>query len=166
MTAAHSPGDDVLVRLLRQLTVENGEFVEILRQAHRMHRTDLNALAVIMEATRSGGPPSPRELAEALHLSASATTALIDRLESAGHVHRTRSATDRRRVELRVEETALELARSLFTPLGEELSRTWTEFGPEERRIIERFLTVSIDATVRTKKAVLPPGRPRSGGPQ
>nr|WP_307831893.1 MarR family transcriptional regulator [Prauserella cavernicola] len=165
MTSEQAPGDGVLIRLLRQLTVENGEFVEILRQSHRMHRTDLNALAVIMDATRTQGhAPSPGELAEALHLSASATTSLLDRLESAGHVHRTRSAADRRRVELHVEDQALELARGLFTPLGEEFARTWTEFGPEERRIIERFLTVSIEATVRTKKSVLPPKKPNSAG--
>lgn len=149
-------GDEVLVRKLRRLTVENDRFAEVLREAHGMHRTDLNAVAVIMDASRTGRSLSPRELADALHLSASATTALLDRLEAAGHVRRERSATDRRRVELHVEEPALALGRLLFAPLGQELTKVWTEFGDEERRIIDRFLTVTIEATVRTKKA-LPP---------
>lgn len=145
-------GDDVLVRKLRQLTVELDRFVEVLSVTHGTHRTDLNAIALILDA---GHPLSPGELASALHLSASATTALLDRLESAGHVRRERSTTDRRRIELRVNPEAREFRR-VFAPLGEELSRLWIEFGSAERRIIARFLTASIEATVRAK-TTLPP---------
>lgn len=145
-------GDDVLVRRLRQLTVELDRFVDVLSVTHGMHRTDLSAIALILDA---GHPLSPGELASALHLSASATTALLDRLESAGHVRRERSTTDRRRIELRVHPEAREFRRA-FAPLGEELSKVWVEFGSAERRIIARFLTASIEATVRAKTA-LPP---------
>jgi len=52
-----------LVRLLRQLTVETDRFAEMFGEAHGLHRTDLNALVVIMDAGRrvSGSlqPSSP-----------------------------------------------------------------------------------------------------------
>ncbi|GAB3467811.1 MarR family winged helix-turn-helix transcriptional regulator [Actinophytocola sediminis] len=149
-------GDDVLVRKLRQLTVELDRFIEVLSLTHGMHRTDLTAVALIVDA---GQPLSPGELAHALHLSASATTALLDRLESAGHVRRERSTTDRRRIELRVNPEAREFRRA-FAPLGRELSLGWGEFDGADRRVIARFLAASIDATVLARTA-LPPAEPR-----
>lgn len=146
-------GDDGLVRKLRRLTVENDHFVEVLSDTYGLHRTDLNAIALIIDA---GRPMSPGELAAALHLSAPATTALLDRLEAAGHIRRERSTTDRRRVELRVSPEVLEFGRRVFTPLGAELSRAWAEFDSAERAVIDRFLTATIDATLRAR-ASLPP---------
>ncbi|PRX44551.1 MarR family protein [Prauserella shujinwangii] len=155
MTSAHEKDegfdDTALIRKLRQLTVETDHFAEIFRTAHHLHRTDLNALTVIMDATLGGRSLSPGELAEALHLSASATTALLDRLEAAGHVVRDRSGEDRRRIELRIREPARELGRRFFGPLGTELAREWSGFTPEERQVIRRFLTATIEATVRTR---------------
>ena len=140
-----------LVRLLRQLTVESDRFAEIFGEKQRMHRTDLNALAVIMDARWSGVPMSPTRLAEALHLSASATTSVLDRLEASGHVERTRNPHDRRKVELRVADKALELGRDFFGPLDRAFTRAWAQFGDADREVIARFLTASIDATVTVR---------------
>lgn len=151
-----SAGDDegsteTLIQRLRQLTVETDRFAEMFGEAQRMHRTDLNALAVIMDSGLRGHPVSPGELAASLHLSASATTTVLDRLEAVGHVRRERSAHDRRRVEVRVEDQALEVGRALFAPLGAAYARAWETFTDDERRTIARFLAVTIDATVRTR---------------
>lgn len=144
-------GDEVLVTLVRQLTVESDRFAEMFGEAHGLHRTDLNALAVIMDAARRGAPMSPSQLAGALHLSASATTSVLDRLERAGHLHRDRSATDRRKVELRMHEQAREIGSAFFLPLGERLSQAWRELDDEERRTIARFLTLTIEATTEVR---------------
>lgn len=58
------------------------------------------------------------ELAQRLGLSPAAATALVDRLETAGHVGRTRDVADRRRVTLHMQARALELATAFFVPLG------------------------------------------------
>ncbi|CAM3652943.1 MarR family winged helix-turn-helix transcriptional regulator [Kibdelosporangium persicum] len=139
--------NSILVRLLRQLTIETDRFAEIFGEKQRMHRTDLNALALIMDARWTGEPMSPGRLAEALHMSPSATTAVLDRLEASGHVHRTRSAHDRRKVELHVNDSALELGRAFFVPLNEALTRAWDEFADRDKEVIARFLGASIDAT-------------------
>ncbi|MFE9746916.1 MarR family winged helix-turn-helix transcriptional regulator [Saccharothrix saharensis] len=143
-----------LVRLLRQLTVETDRFAEIFGEKQRMHRTDLNALAVIMDARWSGEPMSPTRLAEALHLSASATTSVLDRLEASGHVERARHPHDRRKVELRVSDKALELGRGFFGPLDEAYTGAWAQFGAADRAVIARFLAASIEATAAVRADV------------
>lgn len=155
--------DEALVRLLRQLTVETDRFAEMFGEAHGMHRTDLNALVVIMHAAHRGESVSPGQLAKALHMSASATTAVLDRLEAAGHVARDRSPRDRRRIELLMPDETWRIGEKFFRPLGEEMSMVWQEFDEDERATIARFLTVSIEATVRTRARIT--GDPLSNRP-
>ena len=144
--------DAALVVLLRTLTVETDRFTDIFGASHHMHRTDLNALTRIMDAERAGRPLRPGQLAEALHLSASSVTSVVDRLEAAGHVHRDRSGTDRRQVVLRVNEEAMTVARAFFTPLAAEFDRAWAEFGDDDREVIARFLARSTDASVAVRQ--------------
>ncbi|RRR99737.1 MarR family winged helix-turn-helix transcriptional regulator [Glycomyces terrestris] len=143
---ADAPTDRDLTRLLQNLTVESDRYAERFGAAHGLHRTDVNALAVIMDAARRGEPMSPGALAKELGLSPSATTALIDRLQALGHVERSRPAGDRRRVALEVPEAAVEANRHLFVPLGIAFARSWAGFTPEERAVVARFLEVSTEA--------------------
>jgi DNA-binding MarR family transcriptional regulator len=140
--------------MLRQLNVETDRFAELFGEIHGLHRTDLNALVVIMDAAIRGEPISPTGLARALHLTASATTAVLDRLEHAGHLHRDRSAHDRRRVELHMAAAAMRLGEQFFRPLASELTHAWADLDPAERATVARFLTASIDATVRTRSRI------------
>lgn len=144
--------DAALALLLRTLVVESDRFADIFGSSRNMHRTDLNALTRIMDAERTGRPMRPGQLADALHLSASSVTSVVDRLEAAGHVRRDRSGTDRRQVVLRVNEEAMGVARAFFTPLVTELGRVWTEFDERDREVIARFLTRSTDATVTVRQ--------------
>ncbi|ETK34786.1 MarR family winged helix-turn-helix transcriptional regulator [Microbispora sp. ATCC PTA-5024] len=141
-----------LMALLRRLTVEVNRFVEQFAVGHGLHHTDLNALVVVMDAAREGRPLSPGTLGTALNLSAPATSALLNRLEQAGHLERRRSATDRRKVELAMSEQAAALAARFFAPLGSEMTGVVEEFGEEERQVIGRFLARSIDATVEARR--------------
>ena len=146
--------DDTLITLLRRLTIESDRFAEHFGEVHGLHRTDLNALAVIMDAAKAGTPMTPTALAHALNLSYSATTSLLDRLERSGHVSRDRSATDRRKVELRMHTRARELGMAFFAPLGRELSRAWQDMSDEDRAAVGRFLSTSIEATVAVRRAL------------
>ncbi|GGO12651.1 hypothetical protein GCM10010116_25430 [Microbispora rosea subsp. aerata] len=137
-----------LMSLMRRLNVEIDRFAEQFAVAHGLHRTDLNALTVIMDASREGRPLTPGALGAALNLSAPATSALINRLEQAGHLTRHRSTGDRRKVELAMHEQAAALASRFFAPLGQRMAAALEEFTPEERRIIGRFLNRGIEAVV------------------
>ncbi|TYB65253.1 MarR family transcriptional regulator [Nonomuraea sp. PA05] len=146
-----APGAFELMVMMRALNVESDRFAERFAALHRLHRTDLNALVVILDAARSGSPLTPGGLGTALNLSPPATTALIDRLEHAGHVERRRSATDRRKVEVTLNEQAAVLARRFFAPLGRHLTEAIEAFTAEERRLIERFLESGIKATAAAR---------------
>ncbi|WP_220183321.1 MarR family winged helix-turn-helix transcriptional regulator [Sphaerisporangium album] len=155
---AHPPDEDgvsafELMTLMRRLNVELDRFVERFAEDHGLHRTDLNAVVVIMDAITEGRPLTPGGLGAALNLSAPATTALLNRLERAGHVERHRSATDRRKVELALHDQAVTLAGRFFSPLARHLSAAFEGFTDEERVVIRRFLTGSIDATITARDA-------------
>ena len=95
--------------VLNGLRTYAGEFAELNRLTARrmsMHTTDLTALVAVLHAERMGEPLSPARLAEHVRLTSGATNALINRLENAGHVTRSREHTDRRQVTLRATTSA------------------------------------------------------------
>ncbi|EID54569.1 MarR family winged helix-turn-helix transcriptional regulator [Saccharomonospora xinjiangensis] len=149
-TAALTTADLPLARHIRRLTVEADRFVQHFGETHGLHRTDMAALVVIMDAAEEGRPLNQGELASELRLSASATTSVLDRLQSLGYVERRRDSRDRRRLVLHVRPAALELGRGLFVPLGEAYSRAWANFDDEQRRTIVRFLEATVNATMDT----------------
>lgn len=58
--------------------------------------TDMRAIRFVMAAADQGRGASPHELASHLGISTAATTVLLDRLVSAGHVERVPHPSDRR----------------------------------------------------------------------
>ncbi|OLR91094.1 MarR family winged helix-turn-helix transcriptional regulator [Actinokineospora bangkokensis] len=135
--------------LLRGLTVDLTRFAQLFGEANGLHPTDLNALAVILD----GGPDmTPSRLADALHLSPSATTSVLDRLERSGHVRRDRSPDDRRKVQLHLEESARALGQAHFGMLQSALGEAWSAFSDEEREVVGRFLASTTQAVVRARE--------------
>lgn len=133
--------------LLRRFTMETERYIGAFGTDNEMHRTDLNALGAIMDATRAGEAMTPSRLSTQLRLSAPATSALLDRLENAGHVRRVRSDTDRRRVDLVITETALGVGRALFLPLAERLRPVIERYPADQRALVAEFLAEVTTAT-------------------
>lgn len=121
-----------LIDALRVFTVESDVFVDVFARAHGLGRSDLNAIMWISTGTSSGRPMTIGELAQRLGLSPAATTALVDRLESAGHVSRLRDPANRRRVIVRMHDRALELATAFFLPLGRLMHEAARDFTADE----------------------------------
>lgn len=99
-----------LVRELRLFSGEIERYITQMSQVHTMHRTDLTALALVMDH----GGASPGQISDGLGLSPSATSAMLDRLETAGHVRRTRVESDRRSVRVDVTDSARAVGGSMF----------------------------------------------------
>ena len=140
---------DDLIDALRRFTVESDVFVDGFARAHNLGRTDLNAIMWISTGTTSGDPITVGELAQRLRLSPAAATALVDRLEAAGHVARTRDPHDRRRVTVTMTETALRVASAFFIPLGVRMHEAAADFTDEElarTTAIVRHLTTAVRA--------------------
>lgn len=144
---APPPSAYELMVAIRRLNMESDRFIERFAVLHGLHRTDLNALVVILDAANAGRRLTPGQLGAALNLSPPATSALINRLEQVGHVERRRSTTDRRKLEIALNEPAVRLAGRFFAPLGRHLTAAIDEFTPEERKVIARFLTRTTTAT-------------------
>jgi DNA-binding MarR family transcriptional regulator len=152
-------GPPPLVRLLQEFTLEANRYVDSAGGRNDMHRTDLNALAVIMRHTARDQIVTPGVLRKELNLSSPATTALIDRLHSSGHVVREREGADRRQVQLRMTPKAYRDGSAMFLPLARHMGTAMENFTPEELEIVTRFMNSMIEATVRAgEEAARGPG--------
>jgi DNA-binding MarR family transcriptional regulator len=129
-----------LTLLLRRLTVELDAVGDRFASAHGLGRTDVRALVAIMDAARSGRALTAGALGEAVELSSASVTALVDRLERVGHVHRSRDPGDRRRVVLEASDTAMAAGRSFFGALQQDLLGAMAGYTDEELAVVRRFL--------------------------
>jgi DNA-binding MarR family transcriptional regulator len=130
-------------RLVEELRGYGATFTEVSRRFAAwlgLHHTDAVALLAIAEAEQRGDPLSPARLGERVSLSSGATTALINRLELAHHVVRTREHSDRRVVTLHSTEHVDALAAEYFGPLGERLDAMMAKYPPEQLRQFEAFV--------------------------
>ena len=92
--------------------------------------TDLQCIQLLQH-----GPLTAGDLARRTGLTTASITTVIDRLERAGFVARTRDPTDRRRV---VVELQVERARSEVAPVYQPVLRAWRELmaGYDERDLL------------------------------
>ena len=141
-----------LMALLRVLSVETERFVNLFAHHHALHSTDVNALAVILDATRRGEPVTAGQLGSRLNLSSPATSALLDRLGRAGLVTRIRSATDRRKVELHLTTAAAELGEASLAPLARRVEGVVQALEPSGRALVTRFLSDLAAATAAARE--------------
>jgi DNA-binding MarR family transcriptional regulator len=123
---------------------------------------DLHALIAIMEAERAGQPLTAGHLAAELNFSTSSITALVDRLEAAGHIYRARDSEDRRKIFLRYADTGAEVARRFFAPLGKRSSAVMAEFTEGELETVKRFLEAMADARREQRDEVRSSGGTRA----
>ncbi|MFF0745940.1 MarR family winged helix-turn-helix transcriptional regulator [Streptomyces sp. NPDC004111] len=123
---------------LRRMNGEINRLAHGFAAAQSLHPTDVQALGAILD---SETPLTPGRLREHLGLTSGAVTACLDRLESAGHIRRSRESADRRVVHLHYQDSARSVARSHFMPLAEATERTRARFDSDELALVLRFLT-------------------------
>ncbi|MFC4602857.1 MarR family winged helix-turn-helix transcriptional regulator [Rhodococcus kronopolitis] len=142
MDAGREPDGDSLatVHRLRELTVELHLLGAEFARVHGLHPTDVRALICLLDADRGGRPATPGWLARELHLNSASVTALVDRMEKAGHVRRARDPRDRRRVLLAVTPAAMELGWSFFGPVIANASAALDGYTEAERATVVKFL--------------------------
>ncbi|MFC8709478.1 MarR family transcriptional regulator [Streptomyces sp. NPDC057197] len=137
-----------IVHLLRAVAVDLARHSTRFAQRNGMHPTDVRALIALMDAARAGEETTAGRLGTALGLNSAGTTALVDRLERAGHVRRVRDARDRRKVTIEVDERAVTLGWSHFGPLIDRAVDLLREYDERELAAVRGFLTGMRKATV------------------
>src|SRR5687767_471757 len=86
------------------------------------------------------GRLSPSALGQLLDLSSGGITALVQRLESAGHIVRRRHPTDGRSVLVELSRELVERAERAYGPLVDDLEQASLELSEQERQVVRRFL--------------------------
>jgi DNA-binding MarR family transcriptional regulator len=130
---------------LRRLNSEFNRVAQDFAQSQKLHHTDVQALVAVLDGDGRGGAMTPGLLRERLNLTSGAVTACLDRLERAGHIRRTRDASDRRVVHLHYAPRGREVAREFFQPLAERTDAARARFTEEELAVVLRFLTAMND---------------------
>jgi DNA-binding MarR family transcriptional regulator len=139
---------------LRRYSVDAQQVGHAFANLHGLNPTDLRALIAVMDAELFGDPITPGRLGEQLNLSSGSVTALIDRLERAGHIRRDRDTTDRRKVLLHYADQGAALAMEFFRPLGARTDSVMAEFSDGELEVVHRFMAAMSDSVRQHRDAV------------
>ncbi|MEW1698079.1 MULTISPECIES: MarR family transcriptional regulator [unclassified Streptomyces] len=150
-------------RLMEGLRVYGGHYAELSRRFAAwlgLHSTDATAVLEIAAAEERGIPLSPARLSERVSLSTGATTALLNRLEEAGHITRTREHSDRRVITLRGGAHIQERADEFFGPLAHRLDTAMSHYPAELLERFESFIA-DLNSTMDAHLAERPAAPPR-----
>jgi DNA-binding MarR family transcriptional regulator len=130
-------------RLNEALRAYGASYAELAREfaaSEGLHSTDAVALVEILAAEERGTPLSPARLSERIGLTAGATSTLLNRLEAAGHVVRSRVHSDRRIVTLHSTPGIQATADAFFHPLGERIAMALAAYPPDALELVETLL--------------------------
>lgn len=141
-------GFDVLF-LLQQFSTEAERYADQVRRRFGLAHKDVHALNEVMQANRAGRPIRAGDIARRLVLSGSATTTVIKRLVSAGHLVRAVDPRDRREVSLQATEHAYRSGRQMFSAMGEEVLAVLDDCTDEEIDVLRRRLPQLTEAVRR-----------------
>ncbi|BBY61585.1 MarR family winged helix-turn-helix transcriptional regulator [Mycolicibacterium sarraceniae] len=144
-------------RLMEELRIYGSNFNQFSRLFGSwlgLYSTDTEALLEIVYGEERGVPLSPARLASRIGLTSGATTSLLNRLEEAGHVVRSRESADRRVVTLRSSSQVHSRADEFFAALAHQLDQAMSRYTPEllssfEDLLIDLRTTMSAHLTER-----------------
>ena len=108
--------------------------------------TDIAALEHLMAADE---PLGPVQLGQRLGIASASATALVDRLERGGHVHRSPHPQDRRRQMISVTQESADQTWEALRPLLADIDLAAAQLTPQEAAAVVRFLGAAADAMRR-----------------
>ena len=123
-------------RALREVMWANAEANQGLARRLGLGINDVAALDHLLQ----GGPLGPAELGHRLGMRSASATALVDRLEAAGHVERRPHPTDRRRLTIELTSHAIREILGVLQQLLDGLDAAAGELSSEEQRAVIRYL--------------------------
>lgn len=145
--------DDVVAEIgtsLRALVFAQQALLQRFAAEQRMSVTDVRALLAVMESAAATAPLRPGDLSDRLQLTSGAVTAVVDRLESAGHVRRASHPDDRRSVTLEPTPKAIATGHAHFSRLAERVKAVTSQLDEVELETIRRFLDDMLGASSMT----------------
>jgi DNA-binding MarR family transcriptional regulator len=129
-----------------------------------VNRSDLRCVGLLLFR----GPMTAGELAEAVGLSPSAVTTVLDRLERARQVRRVRDTVDRRRVLVEVTPEARERVEEIWGPIAQAGRVMLQRYSVEElvliRDMLRRSRDLQLEHAARIRRLGAPPASAAPGG--
>ncbi len=110
-------------------------FDETVGQLHDLNSAERRCLSFA-----SQGPQTASAIARETSLTPAAITALVDRLEKRGLVHRRRDPEDRRKVLVEATDKARALAASAYGPIARAGAELLSRYSIKELMLLSRFL--------------------------
>ena len=136
-----------IVDALRRYGTDSARLSQVFAARHGLQPVDVRALVAIMSAEGNGAPLTAGQLRDRLGLSAGGASLVIDRLQAAGHIRRTRDhPADNRVVHLRYTDQGMATGLAFFGPLGERTYAVLDQFTGEQADVILRFLNAAADS--------------------
>ena len=130
------PAMDVAVAL-RDVQRAAAETRQALARRLNMGVSDVAAMDQVIFAAE---PLGPVELGNRLGMRSASATALVDRLERAGHLRRVPHPSDRRRQTLAPTEHAISEVATALRPLIDAISAAAAELTPDQAAVVTQFL--------------------------
>ena len=127
---------DELSLLIREIVRLNRHLGIAMADELAIHTSDLQAL----DELAGSEPIGPAELGRRLGLGSAAATALVDRLERAGHVRRERHPADRRRVALVTTQHAGAEAMRVLAPYVGDLRAAAERLSEQDQAVVAAYL--------------------------
>jgi DNA-binding MarR family transcriptional regulator len=143
-SAGITSGD--ILNLLREYRAAETTSRREARRETAMGETDLLAMRLLVQADEEGRLLTPGAIASALGISTASTTALVDRLSTAGFVERRPHETDRRSTVVVPTVRSENEVREALGRGQASLARVADEMSPHEMDIVARFLRNLIGA--------------------
>ncbi len=154
-----------IINAIRGMSLDGQRVADTFAHRHGLNNTDMRALTLIMEAELKHEALTAGRLSAKLGTSTGATTAVIDRLERIGHIHRNRDHADRRKVTLHFEPLAMQLAGAYFGPLGALTDEVMNRYTTEELATVHRFMEDMRSAYAAHQAALADPVPPAATEP-
>nr|AGU11289.1 hypothetical protein [uncultured organism] len=136
-----------VMQLLRDYTDAHLEFTRQLARRLGVHVNDAVAVSEILWGEAIGSPLTPARLSERIGHSSGATTTLLNRLEAAGLIVRSREDTDRRVVRLRLTAPARSRTEAFLAPTGEQVDQVLDGYDETTLGRMESLLTDVVAVT-------------------
>lgn len=134
------PASESLGWALHHLAVASAALDAVVAQQLGLSSTDYLAMKHLLNAEHHLGPA---DLARLLGMSTGSATALIDRLQQAGHVKRQPHPNDRRRLIIEPTPSSTTSIVAALHPLADKIDDLSGQFTPGEIATIHRFLSAA-----------------------
>lgn len=152
------PAQVEVLQRLHEWALVSAELNRRLAAFFGLPASDGDALGHVVWAAEEGRPLSPADVSRRIGMSSGATTALLDRLEAAGHLRRTREHDDRRRVTLRPTPEARERMQRFLALAGGEVAEAVLAAPDEQLAAVIAFTTRLTDAAAAANRRLAAEG--------